>query len=70
LEGEKIKNPQTNMPITLPGKTIAELEVQQTIGDTVENEVSLCTLSSGDLQTFQTSKDYSKLYVQPKKGAN
>ncbi len=70
LEGEKIKNPQTNMPITLPGKKIAELEVQQTAGDTVENEVSLCTLSSGDLQTFQPAKDYSKLYVQPKKGAN
>jgi curli biogenesis system outer membrane secretion channel CsgG len=70
LEGEKIKNPQTNMLITLPGKTIAELEVQQTVGDTVENEVSLCTLSGGELQAFQSSKNFSKLYVQPKQGAD
>ena len=70
VEGEKIKNPQTNMPITLPGKTIAELEVQQTVGDSVENEVSLCTLSFGDLRAYQASRDYSKLYIQPKKGAN
>lgn len=68
LEGEKIKNPQTNMMITLPGKLIAELQVQQTVGDTVENEVSLCTLSSGDLQAYQSSKTYSKLYIQPKQG--
>jgi curli biogenesis system outer membrane secretion channel CsgG len=69
LEGEKIKNPQTNMLITLPGKTLAELEVQQTVGETVENEVSLCTLNYGDLQAFQPSKDFSKLYIQQKKGA-
>ena len=66
-EGKKIKNPQTNMFITLPGKKLGELKVNQCIGDTVENEVSLCTLVSGDLKEYIERKDFSKLFIQEKR---
>lgn len=67
-EGKKIKNPQTNMYITLPGEKVGELKVIQCIGDTVENEVSLCTLVSGNLKKYIEEKDFSKLFIQEKKG--
>jgi curli biogenesis system outer membrane secretion channel CsgG len=66
-EGKKIKNPQTNMFITLPGKKVGELEVIRCLGDTVENEVSLCTLVSGDLKQYIEAKDFSRLFIQEKK---
>jgi len=64
LKGKTIKNPQTNMMITLPGKKIAQLRVLTTIGETVENEASLCELISGNLSAYKTSDDFSKLYIQ------
>ena len=63
-EGKKIKNPQTNMYITLPGEKVGELEVIQCVGDTVENEVSLCKLVSGDLQKYIETKNFSKLFIR------
>jgi len=66
-EGKKIKNPQTNMYITLPGEKIGELKVIQCIGDAVENEVSLCKLVSGNLKKYIEEKDFSKLFIQEKK---
>lgn len=68
LEGKKIKNPQTNMIITLTGKKVGELKVRQCVGDRVQNEVSLCTLVLGDMQTYIDSKDFSKLFILVKKG--
>ena len=66
-EGKKIKNPQTNMYITLPGEKVGELKVVQSVGDTVENEISLCTLVLGDLETYIMAKDFSKLFIREKK---
>lgn len=66
-EGKKIKNPQTNMFITLPGRKVGELKVIRCLGDTVENEVSLCTLVSGDLKQYIEAKDFSRLFIQEKK---
>ena len=66
LEGKKVKNPQTNMEITLPGKNIGALKVAQCIGDTIENEVSLCTLVSGDLGKYINSNDFSRLFIYEK----
>ncbi|VBB47001.1 putative curli production assembly/transport component CsgG [uncultured Desulfatiglans sp.] len=62
-EGKKVKNPQTNMFLTLPGHKIAELEVVQCVGDTVENEVSLCNLAHGSLSPFIEKNDFSQLYI-------
>jgi curli biogenesis system outer membrane secretion channel CsgG len=66
-EGKKINNPQTNMMITLPGKKIGEISVLQSIGDTIENEVSLCEINSGLFQHFINTNDYSKLFIREPK---
>ncbi len=63
-EGKKVKNPQTNMMISLPGKKIATIEIEATMGDTPDTEVSLATIISGDLTAYIESKDYSKIYIQ------
>lgn len=63
-KGKQVKNPQTNMMITLPGKKIAKIEIETTMGDTPDTEVSLASIISGDLTTYIKSKDYSKIYIQ------
>jgi len=63
-EGKKVRNPQTNMMITLPGKRIASLEVIATLGDTPETEVSLARIIDGDMSLYIASNDFSKLYIQ------
>jgi curli biogenesis system outer membrane secretion channel CsgG len=63
-EGKKVKNPQTNMDIFLPSKKIGELRVVSSIGDTPENEVSLCNIVKGDLSQYINQKDFSTLYIR------
>ena len=63
-EGKKVKNPQTNMMITLPGKKVADLEIVATLGDTPESEVSLAQITNGNISSYIKSKDFSKLYIQ------
>ena len=43
-KGQKIVNPQTGLPLELPGKQVAVLKVAALAGETPENEVALCTL--------------------------
>ena len=62
-EGKKIKNPQTNMMITLPGKSLGKISVVQSVGDTVENEVSFCKIVSGEFQSYIQSNSFSNLYI-------
>ena len=64
VEGKKVTNPQTHMTVTLPGKKVATIEVSATLGDTVDNEVSLATITDGNLNSFIQSKDFSKLYIE------
>jgi len=66
-EGKKIKNPQTNMMITLPGKKLATIRVTALLGDTPENEVSLAEVTEGDLSEYIQSSDFSSLFIQPGK---
>lgn len=69
VKGKQMKNPQTNMPITLPGKKIGLLKVSLVAGDTVENEVSLCHLIEGDLSNYKNKEDFSSLYIiEPNEG--
>jgi len=63
-EGKKVKNPQTNMMMNLPGKKIATIEIEATLGDTPDTEVSLASVVEGNIQPYIESKDYSKLYIQ------
>jgi len=66
-EGKKIKNPQTNMMITLPGKKLAGIEVLMSVGDTPDSEVSMCSIISGNLDGYLKTKKFDSLYIQEKK---
>lgn len=63
-EGKKVKNPQTNMYISLPGKKVGTLKITATLGNTPETEVSMATLINGNIDRYISSKDFSKLYIQ------
>jgi len=63
-KGKQVKNPQTNMMMTLPGKKLAKIEILTTLGDTPETEVSLAEITSGDINAYIKSKDFTKLYIQ------
>jgi len=64
VTGKKVKNPQDNSYITLPGKKAASIEIVSTGGDTPENEVSFATITSGSLESYIKSKNFSDLYIQ------
>lgn len=67
VEGKKVKNPQTNMMITLPGKKIGSIEVVGMFGDTPETEVSFASIVNGDFDAYLAKKDFSTLFIQIKK---
>lgn len=72
LEGRKVKNPQTNMEITLPAKKLATIKVTATTGDTPENEVSLGMVIEGDsnLSEYKAKNDYGRLFIGELKEGN
>lgn len=59
-KGKLVKNPQTNLTIELPGKVVGTISVDATLGDTPDNEVSLCSLVSGQVSDSQ----FDKYYIQ------
>lgn len=63
-KGKQVKNPQTNMMITLPGKKIGSIAIIAVLGDTPETEVSLATITNGELTPYLASKNFSDLYIQ------
>ncbi|RLJ16463.1 curli production assembly protein CsgG [bacterium endosymbiont of Escarpia laminata] len=65
--GKKVKNPQTNLIITLPGKKIGSIKIISTLGDTPDTEVSLATITNGNFETHINMKDFSSLFIQVKK---
>jgi curli biogenesis system outer membrane secretion channel CsgG len=66
-KGKKVKNPQTNTYITLPGKKVASLEIVSTMGNTPENEVSLASITAGNLNAYLKAKNFSDLFIQASK---
>lgn len=62
--GKKVKNPQTNMMIELPGKQVATITVSLILGDTPENEISLCKISSGDMSRYIAAGNLQDLSIQ------
>jgi len=61
--GDKVKNPQTNMYIELPGTEIGELRIDQLFGDTVDDEVSFASMLSGTIDKDKLTE----YYIEPKK---
>lgn len=56
----QVINPQTNMPIELPSKLIGSIRVQSLLGTAPNNEVSMCSIQSGNLPV----ENFEGLFVQ------
>lgn len=56
--GRSVKNPQTGLTIELPGKTVGKLTVVQTLGSTIQDEISIATLSEGTISEENLSNYY------------
>jgi len=63
-EGKKIKNPQTNMMITLPGKQVGKIQTIVSVGDSPESEVTFCKIIEGNFNAYINSNDFKSLYIQ------
>lgn len=50
-KGKKIKNPQTGMLIELPGKKVGEITIDFLGGDIPENEFSLVSFVTGNIDS-------------------
>lgn len=59
--GRIVDNPQTGIPIELPGTAIAKIRISRTVPGDMLTEVSFATLVEGSLP-----KDYSNLYIAEK----
>jgi len=60
-KGKRVKNPQTNMFIDLPGQLIGKLKVTTVLsGNDPANEISLCSKVNGDIPV----NNFAELYIQ------
>ena len=48
-KGKSVKNPQTGIMIELPGKPVGKIRVIQTLGNTINDEISMATLIQGEI---------------------
>jgi curli biogenesis system outer membrane secretion channel CsgG len=60
--GQKINNPQTGIPIELPGKEVGMLKVQSLIPGDATTELSVCTKESGEVPVT----NFTEYYIQEK----
>ena len=61
-KGKVVTNPQTGIDIELPGTKTGEVTVLSTLGDTPENEISLCSYEGEALDT----EDLMNYYISDK----
>jgi len=54
--GEQVKSPQTGAMVTLPGRMVASIRVDNLFGDNELNEGSAATVTSGSLAGFQPNQ--------------
>ena len=64
-KGKSVKNPQTGMEITLPGKLVGQIRIESFTGE-ADNEVALASLISGDLPKVEDPNAYAGYFVQDK----
>jgi len=62
--GRSVVNPQTRLPVELPGETVGELEVLSTFGDTPAEEGSVCRLISDAVTPDQVAGDLAAWVVE------
>jgi curli biogenesis system outer membrane secretion channel CsgG len=58
--GQTVTNPQTNIPIELPGKPVGKLKVLSLVPGDVNTELSVCAKIAGELPTT----NFTDYYVQ------
>jgi curli biogenesis system outer membrane secretion channel CsgG len=63
VEGSKVRNPVTNMDVTLPGHKVAQIQIASFAGEGM-NEVALATLSSGELPKAGDGGSWTQYVVQ------
>lgn len=56
--GRSVKNPQTGLTIELPGKPVGKITIVQTLGNTIQDEISLATLTEGNISEEKLSSYY------------
>ena len=57
-KGKKVKNPQTGLMIELPGKVVGKIKIEQTLGDTPQDEVAMASLVEGTVDANSLDKYY------------
>jgi len=55
-QGETVKSPQTGAIVTLPGRQVAQIQVESTFGDSELNEGSLASVVSGSLGNYKPNQ--------------
>ncbi len=58
-KGKVVKNPQTGIDIELPGEFIGKLRINKLLGNSLVEEISICSLIEGDL----TDLPITELYI-------
>ena len=53
--GKNVKNPQTGIMVTLPGKEVGKIKVEETGGDTPETEYSIVSMIEGSIDSDNLS---------------
>lgn len=53
--GKNVKNPQTGIMVTLPGKEVGKIKVEETGGDTPETEYSIVSMVEGTVDSENLS---------------
>lgn len=56
-KGKVVTNPQTGMNVELPGTKFGDLTIQMTLGETPENEISICAYSGSEIN-LENLADY------------
>jgi curli biogenesis system outer membrane secretion channel CsgG len=54
--GKKVENPQTGLMIELPGKVVGKVKIDITLGSTPQDEISLATISEGEIDMDNLGK--------------
>ena len=57
-KGKSVTNPQTGLKVELPGSLKGQVTVVQTLGDTPESEISICTYSGQDIDASALENYY------------
>lgn len=56
--GKKVKNPQTGLMIELPGKQVGVISINQTLGSSIADELSIATLTEGTVDNENLGSYY------------